>query len=172
MTRLLREFVAPPHQTDARAVALEVARELWEWRRADPEQGCPDGGLWHGSSGPCRPRVQATSKGVTVLLQTAEAYAVDVAWHSFFAPRGYRDTPLDVLPGEKRPRPDGCPANPINEYEAPVSFTWARLARMHLDDLAGVAPVVDVVQLDLFSDVRETGMSRVDALAQKEKPDA
>jgi hypothetical protein len=127
----LRHAARAPRETDAAAIALHEARKLCDRHGADLADGrAPAGGMRGSHSAPCRPRVEwQTSKGVGVALQTAAGYEADCAWHSWRAEHGYGSAAGQA----------GVPPRAQSRRGATQWFSWARLGRMHRDELAARA---------------------------------
>ncbi|HEX6024376.1 MAG TPA: hypothetical protein VFZ00_20475, partial [Solirubrobacter sp.] len=141
LTRFRHRGPLPERETDAAAVALHEARRVFAGRGLDLAVDDPPGELHGGGSGPCQPRFEyRTSKGIGVALQSPEGYAEDVRWHRWCAEHGYH-------PDDHAAR-DDAPPQPSHTREPFVWFSWARLRRLHVEDLARrEAPA----QLDLFT---------------------
>jgi hypothetical protein len=119
----------PERATDAQALALVEARKLCQRSHADLAEGrCPASELHGGHSGPCHPRVEYRAKGVGVALQTPAGHEADKAWHSYWREHDYRTRDVELRAG--------APPAPTHEYDEWVWFSWARLGRLHRDELA------------------------------------
>lgn len=128
----------PQRVSDAQALALVEARKLCQRSHADLAEGrCPASELHGGHSGPCQPRVEYRAKGVGIALQTPPGYQADKAWHSYWREHDYRVVDAELMAG--------APPDPTHEYHECVWFSWARLGRLHHDELA----TADQLQLAL-----------------------